>query len=187
MIHDPVMFSTCFWRHPARLLLSLVLSVLMLFVFALAKPLWAHGGDAVFAGTEGPYNVRARALLDGGRLDYSIEIRDAITGVAVTDAKVVVTAFSTDGQLGPWDAVEEGALYEIVESVPNEIHWRSARSSHGFPPTRFGRLRLDLGECGSPWCVRDGTWNALLVGTTTHVVGLDRLCRGHFCRNQSAS
>ena len=143
----------------------LALLGLLLVVATLAAPLRAHGGDVVFAGVAGPYRILSRALLGGGWVDYSMEISDAVTGLPVTDATVMVTALTPDGRLGPWEAFAGGALYEMVERAPDEIRWELQVSIDGPRGPATLSHRLELG--GSNWI-----WaSAAMIGAFVAVIG----------------
>lgn len=95
-------------------------------IIALALPTGAsaHGGSLVFSGDRGPFQIRAFASRDvDGWLDYSVDLRELGSGKRVTDAQVRVTALTSEGLEGPFDALFTGTVYEMVERVPEDIDW----------------------------------------------------------------
>jgi len=105
-------------RHFARLL-----PVLVLLLAAMATPALAHGGDLVYTGATGPYQVRAFANWAEGWLDYSVDLRNVSTGARIPGAEVRVSVFENGVQIAQFTAFESGSVYEFVEQSPEEVHW----------------------------------------------------------------
>ncbi len=105
-------------RRSARLL-----PVLVFLVAATTPPALAHGGDLVYTGATGPYQVRAFANWAEGWLDYSIDLRNVSTGARIPGAEVHVTVFENGVNIAQYTAFESGAVYEFVEQSPEEVHW----------------------------------------------------------------
>ena len=101
-----------------------LLPVLVLLLAAIATPALAHGGDLIYTGATGPYQVRAFANWAEGWLDYSVELRNVSTGARILDAEVRVSVFENGVQIAEYTAFESGAVYEFVEQSPEEVHWK---------------------------------------------------------------
>ena len=84
----------------------------------------AHGGDLVYSGRAGAYQIRAYANWADGWLDYSIEVRNAATGAHVPGARVMVSVFENGTKSANYTAYESGAVYEFVEASPETIRWQ---------------------------------------------------------------
>ena len=84
----------------------------------------AHGGDLVYVGSSGQYQVRTFATWSDGWLDYSIEVRNAATGALVPDAQVIVSVFDKGSKSADYTAYESGSVYEFVEKSPSTVQWR---------------------------------------------------------------
>ncbi len=104
----------------------------------------AHGGDLVYAGTSGPYQIRAFAVWADGELDYSIDLRDLTTGARVTGARVTVTVFENGAPIGTYAAAEVEGLYDVIEPAPERIHWDLALDIAGALGPASAAHRLDL-------------------------------------------
>ena len=105
-------------RRLARLLPALIL----LFA-ASGTPALAHGGDLVYTGATGPYQVRAFANWAEGWLDYSVDLRNVSTGARIPGAEVRVSVLENGVNIAQYTACESGTVYEFVERSPEEIHW----------------------------------------------------------------
>ena len=104
----------------------------------------AHGGDLVYVGSSGQYQVRTFATWSDGWLDYSIDLRNVATGARIPGAKVTVQAFEDGRKLGDWIALESGAVYELVEQTPEEIHWNLVVTISGSLGTTRLTHQLDV-------------------------------------------
>jgi hypothetical protein len=93
-------------------------------VFLNAGIAHTHGGDQVYSGRAGAYQVRAYANWADGWLDYSIEVRNAATGALVPDARVIVSVFDNGTKSADYTAYESGAVYEFVEKSRSTVQWR---------------------------------------------------------------
>ena len=118
----------------------------------------AHGGDLVYVGSSGQYQVRTFATWSDGWLDYSIDLRNVATGARIPGAKVTVQAFEDGRKLGDWIALESGAVYELVEQTPEEIHWNLVVTISGTLGTT--RLTHQLDVEPENWL-----WSTLIVAT----------------------
>ena len=99
-------------------------SALVCAVFMNAGISHAHGGEHVYSGRAGAYQVRAYANWSDGWLDYSIEVRNAATGALVPDAQVIVSVFDKGSKSADYTAYESGSVYEFVEKSPSTVQWR---------------------------------------------------------------
>ena len=99
-------------------------SALACAVFLNAGIAHTHGGNQVYSGRAGAYQVRAYANWSDGWLDYSIEVRNAATGALVPDAQVIVSVFDKGSKSADYTAYESGAVYEFVEKSPSTVQWR---------------------------------------------------------------
>ena len=97
--------------------------VLFLLWTVTGAPAQAHGGDLVYTGATGPYQVRAFANWAEGWLDYSVDLRNVSTGARIPGAEVQVTVFEDGVNIAQYTAFESGAVYEFVEQSPEEVHW----------------------------------------------------------------
>ena len=105
-------------RRFARLLPALVL-----LWATTSAPALAHGGDLVYTGATGPYQVRAFANWAEGWLDYSVDLRNVSTGARIPGAEIRVSVFENGVAIAEYTAFESGVVYEFVEASPEEIHW----------------------------------------------------------------
>ena len=103
--------------------LARLLSALILLWAASSTPALAHGGDLVYTGATGPYQVRAFANWAEGWLDYSVDLRNVSTGARIPGAEVRVSVFENGVNIAQYTAFESGTVYEFVEQSPEEIHW----------------------------------------------------------------
>lgn len=108
----------------------------------------AHGGPIVFTGDAGPFRVEAYRTWDGSEgqvtFAYLLHVRDRMSGVAIDDARVVVSP-RRDGQVLPAQtAVRLGEEYRVQFLVGDDQGWtvdvqiESTRGravmSHPIPP-----------------------------------------------------
>ena len=128
-----------------------LLPVLVLVWTAAATPALAHGGDLVYTGATGPYQVRAFASWAEGWLDYSIDLRNASTGARIPGAEVRVSVFENGVNIAQYTAFESGAVYEFVEKSPEEIHWNLVLDiSSALGPAKLAHP-LDLAPTNWVW------------------------------------
>jgi hypothetical protein len=118
----------------------------------------AHGGDLVYVGSSGQYQVRAFATWSDGWLDYSIDLRNVATGARIPGAKVTVQVFEDGRKLADWIALESGTVYELVEQSPEEIHWNLVVTISGTLGTTSFTHQLDVEP-------EDWLWSTLVVAT----------------------
>ena len=116
----------------------------------------AHGGDLVYIGSSGPYQVRAFATWSDGWLDYSIDLRNVATGARVPGADITVQVFEQGKKLADFVAFEAGTVYELVEQSPEEIHWNLIITIKGTLGTT--RLTHQLDIAPETWL-----WSTLVV------------------------
>ena len=98
--------------------LARLLSALILLWAASTTPALAHGGDLVYTGATGPYQVRAFANWAEGWLDYSVDLRNVSTGARIPGAEVRVSVFENGVSIAEYTAFESGTVYEFVEKSP---------------------------------------------------------------------
>ena len=133
-------------RRAARLL-----PVLWLLVMPTATPALAHGGDLVYTGAAGPYQVRAFATWAEGWLDYSVDLRNVSTGARIPGANVTVTVFENGVNIAQYTAFESGSVYEFVQQSPEEIHWNLVLDiSSALGPAKLSHS-LDLAPTNWVW------------------------------------
>jgi len=109
--------------RPARQIVAALLGTLT--GLLIAAPLLAHGGTLVFSGRAGPYDVRADALREGDRLDYSVEVRYADSGEYYKQATLTLVATGRDGTaVGTWPVPLAGLRYELVLPIPDRVNWQ---------------------------------------------------------------
>lgn len=142
---------------------TLVFGVLLvLFTSASALTALAHGGDRVFAGTAGPYNVEAFVLrLQGGgdrpdALDYTLSLREEATGRPVDGATVSVSAETPGGTLGPFEAVGFANQYQAIIPVEHAGTWTMEVQFEGPPGTSTLVHEMTVAP-------PESTWRALLT------------------------
>ena len=133
-------------------------SALACSVFMNAGIAHAHGGDQVYSGRAGAYQVRAYANWSDGWLDYSIDLRNVATGARIPGAKVTVQVFEDGRKLADWIALESGTVYELVEQSPEEIHWNLVVTISG----TLGATRLTHHLDVEP---ENWLWSTLVVAT----------------------
>lgn len=113
--------------------------------------LLAHGGDLIYTGATGPYQVRAFANWAEGWLDYSVDLRNISTGARIPGAEVRVTVFENGVNIAEYTAFESGSVYEFVEQSPEEIHWSLVLDiSSALGPAKLSHS-LDLAPTNWVW------------------------------------
>lgn len=117
----------------------------------------AHGGDLVYVGSSGPYQIRTFATWSDGWLDYSIDLRNVATGARIPEADVTVQVFEHGKKLADFVAFESGTVYEMVEQSPEEIHWNLMITIRGTLGTTTFTHQLDVAP-------ENWLWSSLVVG-----------------------
>ncbi|MDE2766777.1 MAG: hypothetical protein OXO54_03145 [Chloroflexota bacterium] len=128
-----------------------LLPVLVALVTLSSTPVLAHGGDLVYTGAAGPYQVRAFANWAEGWLDYSVDLRNVSTGARIPGAEVRVTVFENGVNIAQYTAFESGSVYEFVEQSPEEVHWNLVLDiSSALGPAKLSHS-LDLAPTNWVW------------------------------------
>ncbi len=148
---------------------ALTVMAAMLLIALLAPPAAAHGGPLVHAGVSGPYRVRAFALLADGWLDYSIDLRDAGTGLPVIGATVGVQALAADGSFAEWRALWTGTVYEAIEEVGDARRWTLQININGPLGQATASHELDLQPSSWIWAM-SAVAGAIVAALAAHAV-----------------
>lgn len=128
-----------------------LMAALILLWVATGVPALAHGGDLVYTGATGPYQVRAFANWAEGWLDYSVDLRNVSTGARIPGAEVKVTVFENGVNIAQFTAFESGSVYEFVEPSPEEVHWNLVLDiSSALGPAKLSHS-LDLAPTNWVW------------------------------------
>lgn len=140
---------------------------------AITPPASAHGGETVFLGEVGPFQVEVvdEVLEDTGLL-YTLTLRDLSTGLPVADADVTVTATSADAAVGPLTANRFANAFQVLIADDGVEEWIVSVSIDA-GPGRTAAFEHPLAGAGasfsSPW------WTAtpiVVVAWTLPILGI---------------